>query len=40
MRRIGVVLLGDYEDLCAPETEVERTGRVTDVVVERACWGA
>jgi len=36
---IGVVLLGEYWHLSAGD-EVERTGRVMDVVVATDCWGA
>jgi F-type H+/Na+-transporting ATPase subunit alpha len=37
-KEVGVVLLGDYEDLRAGD-EVERTGRVTDIVVGEALLG-
>ena len=33
---VGVILLGAYEDLHAGD-EVERTGRVTDIIVGEAC---
>ena len=37
-KEVGVVLLGDYEDLRAGD-EVERTGRVTDIVVGEGLLG-